>query len=69
MITATHTPQPVYRVSEVAEHLELDRNTVYELVKSGELRSVRVGRHIRITASALDDFLGGSAGPTSPDAA
>jgi hypothetical protein len=31
----------LYRIPEVAEHLSISRSKVYELLKSGELRSVR----------------------------
>ena len=45
-------------VKEVAEMLSVSMQTVYKLVKSGELRSVRVGkRGIRIPRTALDDFV------------
>lgn len=67
MATTTHTPEPTYKVSQVAEHLDCDRSGVYRLVKSGELRSVRIGRLVRIPASALDEFLAGAAGPSDPD--
>ena len=30
----------LYRIPEVAEHLSISRSKVYELLKSGELRSV-----------------------------
>ena len=36
------------RVEELMPILGIGRNTAYELVRSGRLRSVRVGRQIRI---------------------
>lgn len=66
-MTNTYTPEPVLKVSDVAAHLDMHHSGVYELVKSGELRSVRVGRLIRIPASALDDFLSGTTGTTGSD--
>lgn len=53
--------EDVYRVPQVATYLGVDRNTVYKLVARGELRSIKVGRHIRIPASALVEFLRGDA--------
>ena len=44
------------RVMEAAEKLGLGRTTVYQLVASGQLRSVHVGRSVRIPAAALIDF-------------
>ena len=41
--------------------LGIGRNTAYELVRSGQLRSVRVGRQIRIPKEALIEFLAGNA--------
>ena len=34
----------LYRIPEVAEHLSISRSKVYELLKSGELRSVHIDR-------------------------
>ncbi|WP_407569637.1 helix-turn-helix domain-containing protein [Deinococcus altitudinis] len=49
----THKPD------EVAPLLGLGRNSVYALIRSGALRSIRVGRKILIPASAITDFLNG----------
>lgn len=46
-------------VQQVAELLEVSRNTAYTLVRSGALRSIRVGRQIRVPRSALEDYLNG----------
>ena len=48
------------RVEELMPILGIGRNTAYELVRSGRLRSVRsvrVGRQVRIPKSALIEFL------------
>ena len=37
--------------------LGIGRNTAYELVRSGRLRSIRVGRQVRIPKNALIEFL------------
>lgn len=44
-------------VVEVAELLGLGRNTTYTLLRSGRLRSVRVGRRLVIPRSEIDAFL------------
>ena len=47
----------VFTVSEVSRMLRCGRNTAYELIRRGELRSVRVGRSIRVPRNALLEFL------------
>ena len=47
------------RVEELIPILGIGRNTAYELVRSGKLRSIRVGRQVRIPQNALIEFLGG----------
>lgn len=46
----------LFRVGEAAEALSLGRTKVYQLVASGQLRSVHVGRSVRIPGDALIDF-------------
>lgn len=41
------------KVSEVAEYLRCSTKTVYEMVKSGQLRIYMVGRSIRIVKACL----------------
>ena len=36
--------KPLYRIPEVASYLNVSRSKVYELLKSGELRSVHIDR-------------------------
>ena len=45
------------RVEELMPLLGFRRNTAYELVRSGRLRSIRVGRQVRIPKNALIEFL------------
>ena len=47
------------RVEELMPILGIGRNTAYKLVRSGRLRSIRVGRQVRIPKNALIEFLGG----------
>lgn len=42
---------------EVQERLGLSRTTTYQLIQSGVLPSMRLGRSIRVPASALREFL------------
>lgn len=45
---------------ETALMLGIGRNYVYELIRTGQLRSIRVGRKILIPLAAIDDFLNGT---------
>ena len=47
----------VLRVEDLMSFLSIGRNTAYKLVKSGEIRSIRIGRQIRIPRQFLIDFL------------
>lgn len=77
-------PQPLPEVSvadrllltpeEAAKVLRVGRTTVYALVKSGELRPVRIGRSCRISRAELDRYVrrleaSSSRPQPSPDAA
>jgi excisionase family DNA binding protein len=42
---------------EVADHLRVSKMTVYRLLKSGEMPSVRIGRSLRVRESDLHAFL------------
>ena len=45
-------------VEDLAKLLGIGRNSAYNLVHSGELKFVRIGRQIRIPKSALIKYLG-----------
>ena len=45
------------RVEDLMPILGIGRNTAYELIRSGQIRSVRIGRQIRIPRDALLEFL------------
>ena len=45
------------RVEELMPILGIGRNTAYALVRSGRLRSIHVGRQVRIPKNALIEFL------------
>ena len=44
-------------VLEAGQVLRVGRSVTYELVRSGQLRSVRIGRSIRIPRDALVEYL------------
>ena len=45
------------RVEDLMHVLGIGRNTAYELVRSGQIRSVKIGRQLRIPKQALIDYL------------
>jgi excisionase family DNA binding protein len=50
-------PRVLYRVEEAAELLSVSRTRIYELIRSDQLRTVRVGKSRRVPARALDDYV------------
>lgn len=51
-------PRDVYRINDVKAKLSISRNTIYRLVKAGELELVKMSpRASGITASSIDAFV------------
>ncbi len=48
------------RVEDLIEILHIGRNTAYELVRSGQIHSIKIGRQLRIPKQALIDYLNSS---------
>jgi len=44
-------------IPEVCDELRVSRRTVYRLIEQGRLRTVHIGRLVRITRRELDAFL------------
>lgn len=51
------TPRLCYRVDEAAEALQLSRSLIYELIRSGQLRSVKAGRRRLVPVEALTEYV------------
>ena len=51
------------KVPEVAEMLQIARSRAYELVGSGEIPSVRIGRSLRVSRRELERWLEGRRRP------
>lgn len=47
----------VLTVEDLVPILGIGRNTAYELVRCGQIRSVRAGKKIRIPKEAIAEFL------------
>lgn len=46
-----------FTVAEVAAVMRVSKMSVYRLIHSGDLESVRFGRSFRVSESAVDDYL------------
>ena len=57
--------EKMYTAQEVADYLKIKKNTVYELVKRGELSSAKIGKQIRISQTQLDQYM--NAAPSAAD--
>ena len=50
-------PPVLYDVDEAAEALRLSRSVLYELIRSGRLRTVKQGRRRLVPVSALAEYV------------
>ena len=45
------------RVEDLMPILDIGRNTAYELIRCGKIRSVRIGKQLRIPKDVLVEYL------------
>ncbi len=62
MTAAAAEPPPIpgqqlYCIHEVVPILRLSRSVIYELIRSGRLRTVKQGRARRIPATAISEYI------------
>jgi excisionase family DNA binding protein len=50
-------PAVAYRVEEAAQALRLSRSVIYELIRSGRLRTVKQGSRRLVPVAALQEYL------------
>lgn len=53
----TDPDRKLLTVPEVMAALALGRSKVYDLIRSGQLESLKIGRDRRVPADALDSFV------------
>jgi excisionase family DNA binding protein len=46
-----------YTVEQVAKMLHIGRDKVYELLRTGQLRSIKIGKLRRVTEQHLAEFI------------
>jgi excisionase family DNA binding protein len=51
------TPKALYRVPEAMRLLSLSRSVIYELIRSGRLRTVKEGRTRLVPESAITEYV------------
>ena len=44
-------------IPEVMDRLKIGRTLTYRLIRSGEIKSIKVGRARRVTVAAVDEFI------------
>jgi len=47
----------VYTLNEVAEILQLTRRTLYNYIKDGKLKAVKIGKYWRVPEETLQQFI------------
>ena len=47
----------ILRIEDLMKVLDIGRNTAYELVRSKQIYSIKIGRQLRIPKQALIDYL------------
>ncbi|WP_289007931.1 helix-turn-helix domain-containing protein [uncultured Thermomonospora sp.] len=57
MATTPPTAKALYRVSEAVVVLSLSRAKIYELIRTGRLRTVKEGRTRLIPATAIAEYV------------
>lgn len=69
MPTTDEQPPVLLTVKQAGARLNLSNPKLYELINSGELRSIKVGRARRIPTFALEEFVEGRLDPDGSNAA
>jgi excisionase family DNA binding protein len=54
---ASRVERVLLRPEEVAQALGVSRTTVFELIRAGALRSVKIGAARRVSATALAEYV------------
>ena len=47
----------LYTPEEISQKLKITKNTVYEMIKRGDLEAHRLGKHLRISQSQFESYL------------
>lgn len=47
----------IYSIEELVEMLQVTRRTIYNYIRSGSLKAVKMGKYWRVTEKQLEEFL------------
>lgn len=47
----------LYTIAEISDILKVTPRTIYNYIKNEDLEAVKIGKHWRITDSALQEFI------------
>lgn len=53
------TPR-LLRIEDIAERLAVSRSMAWKLIAHGQLRSVRIGRAVRVRPADLEEYVAGA---------
>ena len=56
----------LFTPEEISKKLKITKNTVYEMIKRGDLDAHRLGKHLRISQSQFENYLLKSKGLCQP---
>lgn len=51
-----------FKPTDVADYFEVSRSTIYELIRAGEMASIKIGRSVRIPRDEIVRFERGRLG-------
>lgn len=57
MICLEEKKSKVFTVEELMEYLSIGRTTAYKLLRSGKIKTLRIGKLYRIPKKAVDDYI------------
>lgn len=58
-LTPPPSEQRTLNAQQAAERIGCGRASIYELIRTKQLRSIRIGRKVLITPEAIEEFLAG----------
>lgn len=50
-------PMKVYTLEELVDVLQVTRRTLYNYIREGKLKAVKMGKYWRVTEKQLEEFL------------
>lgn len=60
MDTVDGAPARLLRIEEVADRLSVSRSMAWKLIAYGQVRSVRIGRAVRVRPADLEAYIAGA---------